>query len=338
VAALLVAALVFATPSGAPPASAGPSAAVAPAGPPAALFPSGGAYLGAIVEGSGGRSVADPMFELERMMGRPLAVARVYHRWGDAFPTTDDVRSADAGHLLFISWTPLTEQGTVTPWADIASGAWDDWIRARAAAVRAFGRPMYLSFNHEPENDASYGTPAEFVAAYRHVVDVFRAAGVSNVAFVCTLMSSSFEHGATRANAFYPGDAHVDALGVDAYNWYPGREGSRWRSFARIVAPARAYARELDVPLVVPEFGVQEDPRSPGRKAAWLGAAAATLRRWPDVAAVLYFDVDKVYSWQLTTSPLATAAFVAIGSDPWLDVLPPFDEVGAAVGLTAIRG
>jgi beta-mannanase len=194
---------------------------------------------------------------------------------------------------------------------------------------------MYLSFNHEPENDASYGTPAEFVAAYRRVVELFRAEGVSNVAFVCTLMSSSFEDGGARAAAYYPGDAYVDALGVDAYNWYPGRSGAAWRSFASIVGPARAFARAHGVPLVVPEFGVQEDPGSPGRKAAWIGAAAAAIARWPDVKAVLYFDVDKTYPWQIDSSPLSAAAFASVATWPPLAVLPPFDDVGAAVGLSA---
>ncbi len=314
-----------------------PVASVADAGsaPPAVLFPTTGAYLGARIEAGNGRSAAERVAALERMMGRPLAVERIYHRWWDAFPTTEDEASAAAGHLLFVSWTPLTGRGTVTPWADIAAGRYDEWIRSRADAVRAFGSPMYLSFNHEPENDASYGAPAEFVAAYRHVVDVFREEGAANVAFVCTLMSSSFDAGAARAASFYPGDTYVDALGVDAYNWYPGRAGSRWRSFASIVEPARAFARERGVPLVVPEFGVQDDPGSPGRRAAWIGAAASTIARWTDVEAVLYFDVDKAYRWRIDDSPLSLAAFVDVATSPPLDALPPFDRVGAALGQTA---
>jgi hypothetical protein len=308
--------------SGATPTPAPPPAGASSAPPPTVLFPRDGAYLGARVQPSAGQSQADAFAAAEREIGRRFAVERVYHRWWDAFPTEGDRQSAASGRLLFISWAAQTAGGTPVPWAAIASGRFDRWIRARADAVAAFGRPLYLCFNHEPEDEAAWGSAADFVAAYRRVVDLFRSEGVSNVAYVWTMMSASFAHGGSVADAFYPGDGYVDAVGVDAYNWSPGRSGAAWRSFAAVVAPARRFALAHDVPLVVPEFGVQEDPSVPGRKAAWVRAAAATIRRWHDIKAVMYFDSSRGYPWQISTSASSLAAFAEVASDPWFDPAP----------------
>ena len=74
-------------------------------------------------------------------------------------------------------------------WSAIANGSQDATIVAHADAIKSFGHPMYLAFHHEPENDLdTYGTPAEYAAAFRHVVDVFRARGVTNVAYVWNMI------------------------------------------------------------------------------------------------------------------------------------------------------
>jgi beta-mannanase len=89
----------------------------------------------------------------------------------------------------------------------------------RADAIKAWGSPIYLAFHHEPENDtATFGTPAEYAAAFRRVVEVFRSRGVTNVAFVWTLMAWSYDPRSGRdPNQYYPGDAHVGAIGADGH-------------------------------------------------------------------------------------------------------------------------
>src|SRR6185436_10037774 len=102
-------------------------------------------------------------------------------------------------------------------WRTIASGAQDAWITTQALSLKAFGVPMYLTFHHEPEDDsAAFGTPTEYAAAYRHVVDVFRVNGVTNVSFVWTMMSWTFDPRSGRdPMSWYPGDAYIDAVGSD---------------------------------------------------------------------------------------------------------------------------
>ena len=74
----------------------------------------------------------------------------------------------------------------------IASGQYDAYLRSYAAAVKAFGRQVIFSFGHEMNGYwYSWGyrhtSPAVFVAAWRHIVTVFRAAGAQNVTWLWTI-------------------------------------------------------------------------------------------------------------------------------------------------------
>ena len=108
-----------------------------------------------------------------------------------------DVRKrwdASTGRLPFVNWVSANSDGSVIPWSSIADGSQDAWIIRRADAFKAFGSPIYLAFHHEPENDLSrFGSPQDYAAAFRHIVDVFRAEGVTNVAFVWNMMGWSFD-------------------------------------------------------------------------------------------------------------------------------------------------
>jgi hypothetical protein len=74
----------------------------------------------------------------------------------------------------------------------IAAGGSDAYLRSYADAVVAFGHPVILSFGHEMNGSWyswGYGhtSPATFVAAWRHVVRLFRAAGAANVTWLWTV-------------------------------------------------------------------------------------------------------------------------------------------------------
>ncbi len=74
----------------------------------------------------------------------------------------------------------------------IAAGHYDGYLSAYAEAVRAYRHPVILSFGHEMNGDwYSWGyrqtSPATFVAAWRHIVSLFRALGAHNVTWLWTV-------------------------------------------------------------------------------------------------------------------------------------------------------
>ena len=120
-------------------------------------------------------------------------------------------------------------------------------------------------------------------------------------------MAWSFD--SSEAASFYPGDGYVDVVGADGYNWSPGRQGADWRSFRDVMAKSRAFAVAHGKPFMVAEFGVQEDPKDPGRKGQWYRDMIATAESWPELIALAYFDSDKIYGWMPDTSARSLDGF-----------------------------
>src|SRR5581483_2417544 len=105
---------------------------------------------------------------------------------------------------------------------------------------------------------------------------------------------------------YYPGDAYVDWVGIDGYNWGTSQSWSSWQSLADIVGPVyRDYAAKK--PIMVAETASAE---AGGDKAAWIQAAASSLARdFPAVRAFLWFEVSKETDWRVESSTSALAAF-----------------------------
>ncbi len=292
------------------------------------LRPTSGAYFGSWVQPRDGESTKDALLRVESQIGRTLAVDHQYYRWDDPIPTAHQSWDVAAGRIPYIAWNAKRNNGTAVSWSQIASGAEDAWITTRADALKAFGSPIYLTFHHEPEDDVpALGTATDFTAAWRHIVDVFRARGVTNVTMVWTLMSWTFTQG--RADTYYPGDTYVDVVGTDGYNWNPGKPKTNWRSFDWVMAPTRSFAVAHGKPVIVAEYGVQEDPAVAGRKAQWFRDALVTLRQWPEVIAITYYDSPIIYQWWTDTTPSSLQAYAEIGRDPYLS---PMGDGGGGDG------
>ena len=296
------------------------TASAATTAPPAVLFPANGAYFGAWVAPRGGESAQQAIQRVESQVDRTFAIDHQYYRWDTPFPTAEQSWTVSQGRIPFVNWKPQRSNGSTVSWSNIASGAEDAAIIARADAIKAFGYPMYLSFHHEPEDDlATFGTPADYAAAFRHVVTVFQARGVTNVAFVWTMMSWSFNpNSGKNIDSYYPGDTYVDAIGSDGYCWYPGRAGDKWVSFQTVFQPTQNFAVSHGKPWMAVEYGAQEDPATTGRKGQWLIDALATIKTWPALKALIYFDELKLYPWQTDSSASSMAAYTQIGASSYL--------------------
>jgi plastocyanin len=267
---------------------------------------------------------------------RTMALDRQYYLWDDTWPTTDDLWSAQGGRTLELSWNPNHEDGSVSLWADIASGVYDTDIHNQAAKIKAFPYPIFFTFHHEPQNappgGGSYGTPTDFQNAWRHIHDLFVADGVTNVRYLMILFASTYKNG--KADLYYPGDQYVDILGADGYNWY--QCGGPWESFAQVFGPYYNYGLLKKKPMIIAEYGTGEDPADPNRKAQWFTDALATAKTWPELKGVTYYDTGKnplCLRW-INTSPQSQASFAAIGADPWFnpapDTTPPVTSLTAA--------
>ena len=252
--------------------------------------------------------------------GRPYDISNNFYRWDLAFPGVPETEAISHGRTPMVSWN-----GTTT--STITSGQSDTLIRTRARALRDLHVPVLLRFFWEMDGHKGIslaGTPANFIAAWRYVHQIFVQEGAANVAWVWAPTNLRFggAYGNT-APAWYPGDDVVDWIGADGYNWAPDMVNAPYESFQSIFANFYAWASTHDKPLMVGETGVEE--RNPGEKAQWIRAMATTLKTtYTRIKALVYFDLSYpesgvTWRWPVDSTPETYAAWNGIARDPYFN-------------------
>lgn len=254
------------------------------------------------------------------------------HRYRDfdgtaLWPSTEEVKLAAEGRMVHVSWEAMSysgrHDGSLQPapavsardahsggtrklwtYRQITSGSLDRYLDTIADRVKAARHPFLLDFNHEADDlpdvggsnsqRKAAGTRQEYAAAYRHIVDRFRARGVTNVTWGWTV---SGWYAGDRSKwwsyqQMWPGKGYVDVILWDPYN----ATASRWRSFHTIAS--RMYAA-LDAGMLdkvdpsakhlrrgLGEFGSVADRRRP----AWLRAIPSDMKRLPKLVYVNYYS------------------------------------------------
>ncbi len=113
--------------------------------------------------------------------------------------------------------------------AQIGQGQWDNQIKRLASFCKRYGdRAIYLRIAYEFDGNwnVGYENRANYINAYKRVVDVMRAEGVTNVAYVWQSSSSPIddvldiqfgEGNFGDIQSWYPGDDYVDWMGL---SWF----------------------------------------------------------------------------------------------------------------------
>ncbi len=196
------------------------------------------------------------------------------------------------------------------PLSRVINGTEDAKAAQWAEAVKAYGRPVMIRLMAEmngPWEPWSTGrngnTRGQYVAAWRHIVDLFRAHGATNAIWVWN-PDRAFPK-ATPMRTLYPGASYVDWIGVDVYN-FNKRAKQGWLTFDAMMRPSVRQMRATagpSKPLMVNEAGTVEDRRKP----AWIKQMYASLHRYK-VKAVVYFDENRREDWRLTSTAANRAA------------------------------
>jgi hypothetical protein len=180
---------------------------------------------------------------------------------------------------------------------------WADTLKTRPG-------PIFLTVAHEPEasGQRAFGTAAQYIAAYRHVVTIFRGRGVKNVQWTWQMSAYSFHVPSSDPRAaarWYPGNAYVNDVAGDGYNW-SGCRHTPVRQMSFIAGPMVAFARAHGKGAILGEFG---DGIGPTR-AQWLkNAKAYFIANANTFRAAYYFDHAE--SWAGCSWIINTAADVA---------------------------
>lgn len=97
-----------------------------------------------------------------------------------------------------------------------ARGNYDVVIKQYSTWAKSTDRPIYLRIGYEFDGPHNALEPDDYVKAYRHVVDLMRAEGVDNVAFVWhSYIFAPYKN--YPLSSWYPGDEYVDWVGVSLF-------------------------------------------------------------------------------------------------------------------------
>jgi len=261
--------------------------------------------------------------ELRRLasgLQRRPDVVMWYDAWssGTDFPADAAARVRRLGAVPEITWEPWDpaagpDQQTY-PLPGIAAGDQDEYLARWAGQVAGYGFPVRLRFAHEmnadtyPWSEVDGRNPrGSYVAAWRHVRDVFDDAGADNVTWVWS--PNTPYDGTTPLEDLYPGDEQVEAVALDGYNWSTVRPDLGWQSFEETFGPGIGELAALtDRPLFIGEVASAEQG---GDKAAWVRDMFDTMRSADEVCGFTWFDIAKETDWRIDSSPASHEAFRA---------------------------
>jgi hypothetical protein len=276
--------------------------------------PASGALVGAWVrpETLTPLSRVEAVSTLENAIGRRLDLVNTYRKWDEPLVNDSDVMFAQRGSTVMLSWASGDTRS-------ITMGRHDELIRDQARKVKAYGRPLLVRFRWEmdrPGLAAAMWSPDDYIAAWRHVRNVFRAEHVTNVSWVWCPTVEGFQGG--YATPFYPGDNDVDWVCVDVY------AGSKFTPIGELLRPFLRWAADHPTkPIMIGEFGVARVWRS-DQRVAWLRDAGEVFQANPQIRAVLYFESDPEgnpaeQQFTLAGDPPALSAFADLARRPYFN-------------------
>ena len=228
-------------------------ASVSIGSPRADAAPADGVLFGAYVQPRGGQTSIEAVERLESQLGSKLPLVRRFARWDSTIDNRTNNWAVDGGRRLMVSIKPERRNGSEVRWAAIANAQPGSTIHnemvALARDIKRLDGEVWVSFHHEPEakDRVSFGDNSDYKNAWRKIHSVFEEENAS-VRWVWTMTSWSFEvDKADRRSAgkWYPGDAYVDYLGADPYNWYQCRgDTGRWRTLEELTEGFRAFGAD----------------------------------------------------------------------------------------------
>jgi hypothetical protein len=287
-----------------------PSAAIAKKRPPASLY--WGAQIGDQMTGEAAPWDMNPVYRFERLAGKGLSLimfSSPFAECGESgctmtkFPSLPLENVRRYGAIPVFSWNSTSSPPSVDQPAFnlgvLLSGAFDAYIRDFATKAKEWGHPFFLRFNWEmngfwfPWSEGVNGnTPGQYVAAWRHVHDIFDSVGATNVSWVwcpnIDLTGTLLPLGTQ-----YPGDDYVDWTAIDGFNWGERRGSPGWLSFNQVFH--RTYRRIVrkvapSKPMMLSEVASTERG---GNKPAWIKDMLVKVRhRYRKVRGVIWYDVD----------------------------------------------
>lgn len=258
-------------------------------------------YLGAFITGV--PKSYSPMKAFASATGAHPNIALYYSGWYEKFQYEFAAAAKDNGAVPFVQIDPVGVQ-----FAAIVGGVYDKYLETIATDIASYGartgQGVIIGFGHEMNGDwfpwgNGHVAPSLFVAAWRHIVNVFREQGAYDVTWLWTVNIISTRDKIPSPAPWWPGSSYVTWVGIDGYYLKPS-----W-SFASLFGPTIKAVRGLTLdPILISETGA-----SPAAdQSSKVTDLFAGVRSY-GLLGFVWFDAKGTQNWRLSSR----ATFAAFG-------------------------
>ena len=265
---------------------------------------------------------------MEAWQGKRHAVVNLFTDWCNRKKTMDNLFKQQLpaiwanGNVPVITWEPYLCSPAATP-ADVlvraSRGDYDAYLSTWADGLKAFvsgadgrvgtadDRRAFIRLAHEMNGDwypwsagSGGNTPGHYVETWRRARAIFAIKGLDARSVQWIWAVNHEDVGSARAEDCYPGDADVDWIAIDGYNWGVSQSWSAWRTPQEVFGAMVARLRQMSPrPLALTETasssatGGGVDVKA---KAAWIGEFFAYALA-TDARMLVWFNEDKESDW-----------------------------------------
>ncbi|WP_299526550.1 glycoside hydrolase family 26 protein [Winogradskyella sp.] len=136
------------------------------------------------------------------------------------------------------------------------SGMYDGVIKEYCDWVKTVNRPVYLRIGYEFDGPHNLLEPIDYVKAYKHVVNIMRKEGVTNVAYVWHSYASK-PYKEYPVKDWYPGDDYVDWVAISVF-FQPYEDIFNHRETNDVLNFAKSHKKPVMIAEANPVLGISK--------------------------------------------------------------------------------
>ncbi len=246
----------------------------------------------------GARTSLKPVKAFADVVGKKPRIVSGYYGWGE-LPKVSVLRAIKRYGAL-----PLINLNSdQTPLSRIISGKDDGYLRELGQDLNAVGSTLAVCFDAEMNGNwypwgYQHVSPAQFVAAWRHIHSAVVRAGARNVIWVWA--PNVTNHLTEPMAPLWPGDRYVDWVGLHGYY------GTVTSTFALRFKPSlQSISQFTKKPVLISETAVANTPNRVQQIHNLISGVAST----PGVIGFVWFDFNARMQWRIDGDPAAVQAF-----------------------------
>jgi hypothetical protein len=237
-----------------------------------------------------------------------------YYGWGESLQTSQVLAAEKSGVEPFLELQTCTGGGcspsTAVPLSSILNGTYNSYLNSFGSAIKATGKPVLLTFDHEMNggtskncgwypwnacyNNASTGvTPLQWIQAWNQVTTAVNSTAGG---LACWVWAPNIEVGGSAVSSYWSNSGvtakNVCKVGVDGYY---ASSNSTW---ANTIGPSYKDIESVTArkhPFILAETGVANTNSNALSQIDSLVSNARAAGRLP----IMYFDK---YQWTMSTA------------------------------------